>query len=232
MIIGSGLLAKAFHTAYSHSEDVCIYAAGVSNSKCTDNREFEREQVRLLHAMQKAMPVGTFVYFGTCSVADIETNSTPYVQHKLAMEQLVAQHPQHLILRLPQVAGITPNPHTLLNFLYAKIARSEAFDLWHYAKRNIIDVADVASIVDQLLSDEALRNITLNVANPTNYSMLKIVDIMESVIGKKAVYDVLNRGGEYLVDISLILPYLSKAQVNFGEDYLVKVINKYYGKIF
>lgn len=231
MIIGSGLLAKAFSSAYSCNEDVCIYAAGVSNSKCTDSREFEREQVRLLDAIQKAMHVGAFVYFGTCSVADFETNGTPYVQHKLAMEQLVVQHPQHLILRLPQVAGITPNPHTLLNFLFAKIARSEAFGLWRYAKRNIIDIADVASIVAQLLSDEVLRNTTLNIANPTNYSMLKIVGVMESIIGKKAVYDVLNKGGEYHVDISLILPYLSKAQVNFSEDYLVKVINKYYGKI-
>ena len=144
MIIGSGLLAHAFSSAFLQREDVCIYAAGVSNSSCTDAHEFARERQRLEDALRQAMHVDTFVYFGTCSVADPDSQNTPYVQHKLAMERLVQAHPQGLILRLPQVAGKTSNPHTLLNYLYARISRSEKFDLWSRAKRNIIDVAEVA----------------------------------------------------------------------------------------
>lgn len=228
MLIGSGLLAKAFSSKYAQREDVCIYAAGVSNSGCVDTHEFDRERQRLAVALQQAGNVDVFVYFGTCSVGDPEARNTPYVQHKLAMEQLVAAHPRHLIVRLPQVAGKTPNPHTLLNYLYAKIARSEAFSLWKNATRNIIDVDDVAAIVDQLIADKSLRNIALNVANPASYPMTGIVGAMEHVVGKLAVYDVVERGSGYPIDISTVQPMMDKAKVRFGDDYLERVIAKYY----
>lgn len=231
MIIGSGLLAHAFSNAFSQREDVCIYAAGVSNSSCTDAREFARERERLGAALRKTMHVDAFVYFGTCSVADPEAQNTPYVRHKLAMEQMVYSHPQNLILRLPQVAGKTPNPHTLLNFLYARISRSESFNLWSNAKRNIIDVVDAASIARQLIANNSARNTTINIVNTVNYPMADIVSAMERVVGKCAVYEVVERGSDYLIDTSAIFPVLEKAGVEFGNDYLEKVIDKYYGKI-
>jgi nucleoside-diphosphate-sugar epimerase len=229
MIIGSGLLARAFISAFSYREDVCIYAAGVSNSKCTNANEFVRERQRLVDALQQAKHVDAFVYFGTCSVADPEAHNTPYVQHKLAMEQLVGAHQRHLILRLPQVAGKTPNPHTLLNFLYAKIARSEAFILWRTAKRNVIDIDDIATITCQLIADKTARNVMLNIANPTSYPMAEIVVAMERVIGKRAIYDIVEQGSEYPIDITTMLTALDRTTVKFGDDYLEQVIGKYYG---
>jgi nucleoside-diphosphate-sugar epimerase len=230
MIIGSGLIAHAFRTAFSQREDVCIYAAGVSNSGCNDAHEFARERQRLADALQQAKQLDAFVYFGTCSVADPEAQNTPYVLHKLVMEQLVAAHPRHLIFRLPQVAGKTPNPHTLLNFLYARIARSEAFSLWKNAKRNIIDVDDVTSVACQLIADKTVRNLTLNIANPVCYPMADIVSAMERVVGKRAIYDVVEHGSAYAIDISTILSTLDNAAVKFGDEYLEQVIGKYYGK--
>ena len=159
MLIGSGLLANAFSADFLHREDVCIYAAGVSNSSCTNAHEFVRERQRLVEALRQTRHVDAFVYFGTCSVADPEVRDMPYVQHKLAMERMVSRHPRSLILRLPQVAGKTPNPHTLLNYLYARISRSESFQLWSKAKRNIIDVSDVAVITQHLIVNNSARNI-------------------------------------------------------------------------
>jgi nucleoside-diphosphate-sugar epimerase len=231
MLIGSGLIAHAFVPEFSHRDDVCIYAAGVSNSSCTDAHEFTRERQRLTKALAQAGHDVTFVYFGTCSVADPEARDTPYVQHKLAMEQLVSAHPRYLILRLPQVAGKTPNPHTLLNYLYARISRSEAFLLWRNAKRNIIDVDDVAAIARQLFADTSMQNITLNIANPTSYSMIDIVHAMESIVGKKAIYEIMERGCEYPIDIGIIRPILNKITVRFDDNYLERVLGKYYEKI-
>lgn len=231
MIIGSGLLAQAFAPVFSQREDVCIYTAGVSNSSCKDPHEFAREQLRLTDALQHFTHADPFVYFGTCSVADPEVCDTPYVQHKLAMEGLVSSHPHYLILRLPQVAGKTPNPHTLLNHLYAKIARSEAFSLWKNAERNIIDVDDVAAIACQLIADGTMRNITLNIANPVSSPMAAIVDAMEQVVGKRAIYQVVERGSGYAIDTDAILPVLDAAGVKFGSDHLERVIRKYYGKV-
>ena len=230
MLIGSGLLAQAFANPFSQRDDVCIYAAGVSNSGCIDAQEFEREQRLLFESLAKAKQTGVFVYFGTCSAADPEARNMPYVQHKLAMEQLVAAHPRHLILRLPQVAGRTPNPHTLLNFLYARISRGEVFNLWRKAKRNIIDIDDVAAIAGQFITDESVRNVTINIANPISYSMIDIVGAMERAVGKRAIYYLVERGSEYTIDTSVILPVLASAGVEFGSDYLDKVMKKYYGK--
>lgn len=230
MLIGSGLLAQAFAFPFSQRDDVCIYAAGVSNSSCIDVQEFERERQLLSETLKQTMHVGVFVYFGTCSVVDPEVRNTPYAQHKLAMERLVVAHPHHLILRLPQVAGKTPNPHTLLNFLYARISRSEAFSLWKNAKRNIIDIDDVAAIASQFIADDSVRNVTINIANPISYSMIDIVGAMERAVGKRAIYYLVERGSEYTIDTSAILPLLESAGVEFGSNYLEKVMGKYYGK--
>jgi len=229
-LVGSGLLAQAFIHTPSLNPDVCIYAAGVSNSSCNDPREFARERTRLTESIRCAGHVDAFVYFGTCSVADPEAVTTPYVQHKMAMERLVATHPRHLILRLPQVAGETPNPHTLLNYLFARISRSENFCLWRNAQRNIIDVVDVAAITNLLISEPAMRNLALNVANPANYGMLGIVNALEVAAGKRAIYEIAERGSGYSIDITWLHPLLDAAGVQFTEGYLQRVINKYYGK--
>jgi nucleoside-diphosphate-sugar epimerase len=229
MIVGSGLLARAFGPAYSGRSDVCVYAAGVSNSNCVDTHEFLREQQRVDAALHQYRHVDAFVYFGTCSAYDPEISNSPYVRHKVSMERMVGGHPRHLVLRLPQIAGKTPNPHTLLNFLYARISRSEAFHIWGGAKRNIIDVDDVVSIGQRLIADGTVRNVTVNIANPVNYSMAEIVDAMAGVVGKRAVFDVVDRGSDYFIETGAMQAALNEAGVRFDRDYLRRIFAKYYG---
>ena len=193
--------------------------------------EFIRERERLSAALKSANTVDKFVYFGTCSVADKEVQHTQYVQHKLAMEQLVAQHPGQMILRLPQVAGYSPNPHTLLNFMHARIARSEAFSVWRNAFRNIIDIDDVATLAGLLIENQSMCNCILNLANPSSYSMIDIVSEMEQVVGKKAIYDIVEKGSHYVIDVTAILSVLPQTKICFDEHYLNRVLRKYYDKI-
>jgi nucleoside-diphosphate-sugar epimerase len=229
MIVGSGLVARAFGGAFAAAEDVLVYAAGVSNSLCTDPREFDRERARLDAALADAGMARTFIYCSTCSVSDPESNNTPYVRHKLAMEALARRHAGYLVLRLPQLAGQTPNPHTLLNYLYARIARGERFAIWDHARRNIIDVEDVVRITELLVRREQARRETIAVANATDYDLRQIVRALEIATGKDALFDVLPRGGAYHVDITRIRPLLAPAGVSFDETYLERVLRKYYG---
>lgn len=230
MIVGSGLLAQAFSALYNTHTDIFIYAAGVSNSSCTDIHEFDRERDRLNAALHTYAKVDAFVYFGTCSVADPEAQATPYVRHKLAMEALVKTHPRYLILRLPQVAGRTPNPHTLLNYLYARISRSESFTLWQHARRNIIDVSDIVAIARIFIDSPDARRITLNIANETSYTLPEIVAGMERITGKRAIFNGVQRGSGYAIDITATQPAIGLAGVKFGPDYLDRILEKYYGK--
>jgi nucleoside-diphosphate-sugar epimerase len=231
LIIGSGLLARSFEKFQHSLPGVCIYAAGVSNSSCADANEFLREEKRLSKALAEVPLEYTFTYFGTCSIGDPDAQKTEYVQHKLAMEKMVAGRASYLICRLPQVAGKTPNPNTLLNYLYAKISRSEAFSLWSKARRNIIDVDDVADIVYQALVDREFRNTILNIANPVCHSMFDIVKAMERVVGKSAIYYATERGTSYTIDTQRIQGIAEKKGIDFGDNYLDRVLDKYYGPL-
>lgn len=228
MIFGSGLLAKAFSVDWQSSQDVCIYAAGVSNSNNRDASEFIRDRQRLEAVLNAQRGADTFVYFGTCSVGDRELQCTPYVQHKIAMEQMVLQHSKPLIIRLPQLAGHTSNPHTLLSFLHKNIINGEKFILWDKAYRNIIDVADVVILTNLLIKNTAARGRFFNLANMRSYSMLQIVSAMECVVGKKGVYDVLQRGSRYEIDVEDMREILPKTGIDFEGDYLLRVLKKYY----
>lgn len=230
MIVGSGLVARAFASlADDAPRDTCIYAAGVSNSACHDRREFERERERLLAAMRAASKNGLFVYFSTCSIDDPDAQQSAYVQHKTSMESLVREHPRHLIFRLPQLAGFTPNPHTLLNYLFARIVRSERFQVWGGAHRNLIDIDDAVKIARDLVKVEKVVCTTINIANTSSSTMFDIVGVMEEVLGRHAIFDVVDRGSSYAIDTQRIVPALQRCAICFSTDYLHEVARKYYG---
>ncbi len=230
MVIGSGLIARAFDPHARALSETCVYAAGVSNSSCQDAREFQRERERLGAALVAASAGSLFVYFSTCSIDDPAARETAYVRHKVAMETMVRQRGRHLVVRLPQLAGSTPNPHTLLNHLYARIVRSERFAIWAGAIRNIIDVHDAARIVMDLVVSERVSGETLNVANKRGYGILEIVGTMERVLGQQAIFDIIDRGGGYAIDIDRIQAALQRCGIAFPDDYLDRVIRKYYGR--
>lgn len=230
MIIGSGLLANSFPDTFRTQEDVCIYAAGVSNSGCTDQFAFDRERQLLVNALKTFSNANKFVYFGTCSVADPEAKLAPYVLHKLKMESLVLEHSNGLVLRLPQVAGNTSNPHTLLNYLYTCISSGKSFDVWAKARRNIVDVMDISLITQALIKNDVDDTRIFNIANKINYSMLDIVRVMESAVGKRAIFNTVDRGSDYAIDISKISHILKILQLQFSDHYLQDVVRKYYAK--
>ena len=232
MIVGSGLIARAFGRLESTlPAPVQVYAAGVSNSSCRDAREFARERDRLRAFVDTLDATSLMLYFSTCSVDDPESQSSSYVVHKRAMESFVRDSGRrHLIFRLPQLAGVTPNPHTLLNYLHARIVRSERFDVWALATRNIIDVDDVARIALDLIETENAENETLNIANIRNSTLPDIVHAMELAVERNAIFDLVDRGGSYSIDTQRIRASMQRTGVDFSPDYLRKTVAKYYGR--
>lgn len=212
MIIGSGVVASCL----DDRPGVVLYAAGVSNSRCEDADEFKRDRERLLSNLDRK---GLFVYFSTCS-----SNDSAYVAHKRELEALVKERSGYLICRLPIVAGKTTNPHTLLNYLHSRIARSERFDLIPQARRNIIDTTDIGAIVKWLLQTGA-ENETVNVAAPIDYSMRQIVAAFEELTGKRAYTREHPGSPDLPVDVSRI----KEAPVCWSGDYLGDVLRRYYG---
>lgn len=225
MIIGNGLIARAFKSYFDKDLNFVVFAAGVSNSSETNPIEFMRERSLLLDAIAKNK---FLLYFSTCSVYDAELQSSPYVQHKKNMEVLVSESNKYMIFRLPQLIGKTENQNTLSNYIYNHIINGLKFNVWKRARRNIIDVEDAASIVNYLMRHTDLHNSVINVACSFSISILLLVSTFEKVTGISAKYDLIDSGIAYPIDIALVSEVLPELGIIFDDNYIEKIIKKYY----
>jgi nucleoside-diphosphate-sugar epimerase len=228
MIIGNGLMAKKF-AAYSASDSVLIFASGVSDSKETNLSEFEREASLLRKTLLGVDPNVLVVYFSTCSLYDPSENESSYVRHKLAMENLIARTvKKYLLLRLSQVAGNTSNKNTIVAYLVDAIRNEREFPLWQYAERNIIDIDDVFTVAQALIDRGGAENRVINIANRESISVPDMVHCIEQFLGKKARYQLVERGSAYAIEIAEIEPLLRETGIQFGKGYFQVVLKKYF----
>lgn len=229
MIIGNGFVANSFAKYFFHDTQICIYAAGVSNSRCTEPKEFERDRARLEFALNQYRDIDKFIYISTCSAGD-PSLATMYVQYKIIFEKLVVRNRNTLIIRLPQLAGYNNNPYTLLNYFKNKILSQEFFSVYKNALRNVLDIDDATrltvNLINQIDLDSKVR--ILNVANPISVTPLEIVREFEKVLKIKGKYKIVESDPPYKIDINPMLQKIDMKQYSFDKKYLNKIINKYY----
>lgn len=226
MIVGKGLLARAFQPCFGEASDVVVFASGVSNSLETRASEFAREH-SLLHE-HLAGDAKRIVYFSSCGVTALENELTPYMRHKQLMESLVLSRSGGLVLRLPQVVGRTENTHTLTNFLRDRILSGEHFSVWAHAERNLIDVEDVAALGATLAKETSMDSSTTAVAAERSLLILEIVKIFERVLGKTANYSIVEKGTPMAIDNTRVNEVSTRLGIYLGEGYVENVIAKYY----
>jgi len=225
MIIGRGLLARAM-ASLAGNNDVVIFASGVSDSGERDPAEFAREE-KLIRETLSRNSGKLFVYFSTCSIADPESNRTPYVQHKLRMEHAItSQARRYLIFRLPQLVGKGGNPATLINYLYERILHGQPFDLWVNAVRHVIDVDDVARVVEHGVKGGIEYNTIVEVASRP-YTSREIVHALETITGKQAICREVERGSSYTLNSAIPSAQMERLGISFGPDYLDRTLKKY-----
>lgn len=122
MVIGDGDLAKVLKKV--DRPDLLFFVSGVSNSRCLDESEYNRE-IRLLLEQDSRAHI---VYFSSLAVM---WSDTRYFQHKRYMETLIREtFPTWTIVRLGNIDfGI--NPNTLINYLRLH-PRAPVKDEWRY----------------------------------------------------------------------------------------------------
>lgn len=228
MIVGNGLLAKAFDHETVVALEAILFVSGVSNSNDCRESAFARERDLLLRHLD-GFRGRSFVYFSTTSIADADRRDTPYVRHKQRMEEAVSSHPAHVILRLPQVAGRTSNPHTLTNYLADRIRSGRAFEAWSEARRRIIDVKTVARLTTTLLARSSVAPLTDDLVPPESVSIPDLVRMLEQILGRTACVTWVPRGGQDDADPRLALALAADAGEDIGPGYTLRTIQKYYG---
>ena len=227
MIVGSGMIANRFSN-YKNDEDKIIFASGVSNSKDTIEQNFLRE-FKLLDKTIKDNPGKTLVYFSTCSVEDEDLENSRYVIHKKSIEKFIKENTnEYYLFRISNLAGVSNNPYTLLNYFIFNILQNNMLTVWKNAYRNIIGIDDMYLIADNILKEKIFLNTTINIANPENYSVPFIITQIEEHLNKEAICNEIEKGDIYNIDISLIEPIIKKLNIPFNDDYLASLLKKYY----
>lgn len=228
MIIGNGLLARAFDAEAVAALGATLFASGVSNSNERSELAFERERELLLRHLD-AFVGRSFVYFSTTSIGDADRGSTPYARHKRRMEEAVSGHPGHVILRLPQVVGRTSNPHTLTNYFADHIRSGRPFEAWSKARRRIMDVDTVARLTTVLLARPSPAPMVAELVPSEAVSIPELVGMLEQVLGRTACVTWVSRGGQDDADPRLALALAAEVGEDIGAGYTLGTIRKYYG---
>lgn len=227
MVIGNGMIAKEFG-GYHANDEFIIFASGVSDSTHAPASAFQREKDLLAVTIQNNT-ANTLVYFSTCSIYDPSMQESSYIKHKLEMETLIKRNlPGYVIFRLSNPVGKTVNTKTIVNFLISNILAKHKFSLWKHASRNIMDMDDVYSICNDILQEKLFQNSIVNIANPRNYPVSFIVKTIEEHVGIQAEYTVTDKGDSPHIDVSVIEPLFKKFNINFGQDYLPNLLQKYF----
>jgi nucleoside-diphosphate-sugar epimerase len=227
MVIGNGMIAKAF-SSYAGKDKFVIFASGVSDSAHPSAAGFEREKELLLHTIHKN-PGTELVYFSTCSVYDISMKDSEYVRHKKNMEELIIRHQtRYTIFRLSNPVGRTENTNTVVNFFIGHILAKQHFEVWKQATRNIIDIDDVYKICNEILQKRLFPNSIINIANPQNYPVTYVIETLEKHFDSKANYTLVDKGSGPQIDLSRAEPLFKKFNINFDQQYLSTLLQKYF----
>jgi nucleoside-diphosphate-sugar epimerase len=126
------------------------------------------------------------------------------------------------------LAGISTNQNTLLNFFFYHIKNGINFDLWTNACRNIIDVDDAYIIIDHILQNKLFSNKIINVANHSNYPVKDIIGTIEHFLDVKSNYIEIDKGNCFEIDLSFIKPITQELKIEFNKEYLSSLLNKYF----
>lgn len=227
MVVGNGLLARAF-SKYNSNDDIVIFASGVSNSKTTDENQFEKEIILLLNAISK-YPNAKFIYFSSLGVYDPSIKDTDYIKHKLLIESLIANSKRnYLIFRVSNAVGKSNNPFTILNYIVNAVKFDKEITIWSKAERNLIDIEDIVNVVDNCIDRE--NNSILNLAWKEN---IKVVDLLKSIelfYHKKAKVNYIEKGASFTIDTGASTKYLNAlSSYNYStNEYVQLLLNRYF----
>jgi hypothetical protein len=111
MIIGKGSVASVLEDR----DDLIFFASGVSNSSCTDEKEYERE-----FNLLKTVPIDKhIVYFSNLG---IYYKQDRYTQHKRDVEEYIRNnYKSYTIVRI-EVCEWVKTPNTILNVFKRQLA--------------------------------------------------------------------------------------------------------------
>ncbi len=210
-------------------ENDILFSSGVSNSTEQDEKNYQKEIDLVKLHLGKLIHPASFVYFSTTSIFDPLKKGNAYIQHKLAIEELIKKsNLNFLIIRLPNLVGFSSNPNTLTNYFANSVRNERIIHLNQNAIRHLIDAEDLSSILNDIKNNFGKINLTVNVETDRPLSAQQILSIIEDIMKKKAhikpsTENVDFKSSEVNLDVSS-RNYIWKIKEGYHRD----IIKKYY----
>ena len=223
VVLGSGLVAQSLQSLSSEN-DIVVFAQGVSNSQEISRSSFDREKSTLRSALHH-YSTHKFIYFSS-TLVDHPMVNTPYALHKLSMEAILKDlHPNHLIIRLPQLVGPTKSP-TLVASLRSMVLSGAVISIQSRARRRLLCTSDLARIVQLLLRRHTVPSI-IDLAPKFSVSPLQIVEFIGNYYGISNIsMEYSDIGYADIVDLSYLETLCSPNDPLFMSDYWISVLTR------
>ena len=227
-LIGNGFIAKNLKKIKNNFKNsYLLYCAGVSNSKCLNKKEYVKEVNKIKKVISKIKKNTIFVYISTTSISDKNHFKDKYVLNKIKIENIIKNKiNDYIIIRLPQIIGITKNPHVISNFLFTKIKREELFNAWVNSKRNLLDIDDVKKIIEKILKKKFKKSYIVNIYNSKSTSVMTLINIFSKMLNTRAIYKEIKFHSKK--KISRRIEKQNKIIFYTKKSYLKKILKKYY----
>lgn len=223
------MLAQALK-AIDNSQ-IIFYANGISDSTLQEIPGYNFEQHEL-HQLINAYPNCRLVYFSTVQCSSEVNHKRPYVRHKLNMEEwIISKSASYQIFRASNLVGSNPwNTHTLFNFLHTALFAGTEVHVNRNVVRNVLDIDDFTLMVNNFLHNNNSNGIA-EIVNPVSYTMGEILTAFEDVFRKKFNICIQNEGyALFNISPGISGKLASEAGID-QENYLHRVITKYYTEI-
>jgi hypothetical protein len=224
MIIGDGLLARAFKNTNTSYDDCVIFASGVSNSNETNGKSFEREKELILTTIKEYGDL-KFIYFSSVLAGLVNKD---YYNHKVDVEKLIRfKSNNYIIFNLPQIIGFGGNGNTLVNSIKESIINDKEILIFDNVKRVLLDVSDLVRIVDYFKDTVNCRAITIS--NIERLSVLEITNLIGNQLSKKPIITMLDGGeiNDWITENNLVVDKCLKDLNITPKGYTDRVIKKY-----
>lgn len=231
-IVGNGFIAKKFnkYKLFLKKKNYYIYAAGVSNSTLRNKKQFLRDYNKIKKFI-KNINKNKLIYISTCTIFDPNRKNSNYIKNKIKIENIIKKKlNNYLIIRFPEIIGYSKNKYTLINYFYHNIRNFKKFNVYINAKRNLVNIDDAVKLTLYFLKFNSTSK-EINIANLIYLSPLKIINILENFLKKKAIYKLnFKKLKQWKINNSINKNILIKNKIEFNSQYLINSLKKYYKK--
>jgi nucleoside-diphosphate-sugar epimerase len=196
-VVGRGLIARSLEPYATAHRTTVAFASGVAASTCIDEVQYQRELELLRAVIREAARNGErVVYFSgggalygdwskPAREEDPPRPQTAYGRHQVTCETVLAESGvPHVILRLPNVAGLTANREQLLPSIVGQVLAGTV-TVQSAAERDLIAADDFARVTSALLQ-RVESGAIINVAAGSSIAVDTIVSTVMRELGVSA----------------------------------------------